>query len=222
MLGAIVSNRCAIIAASLLVILVALAGLVVIDLLEILTLSSQQYDVGQYESRIASDQSNGANETGAPKHQTEQEGSLPRSRLTLDQMDLVDELNNRLRSGERLRETPLLASNRPNEDEDQPQPRLDDQSPILTRANYLYNARTRPQSPYLFKVDSPETPSTAAPSPTQSTTKGVLKKAGSFQRVYPSEDESDSDENGLRDYQSRQTKRDLQNRRALLNVRFAD
>lgn len=230
------STRCAIIAACLLIILVALAILIVIDLLEVLTISSQQYDVGSQESRLTSNQQfNEESHQTNRKHNTEQvaESSFPRQNLTNDQRDLVEELNNRLRSSERLRETPLLASNRFGEEEEQRQPTplsyQAGQSPILTRANYLYNNNSRPQSPFLFKVDSPEPP-TGSASPSQGVKKSVLKKTGSFQRVYPSEDEddhneeSDDDLNGhnMRDYQRQQTRRDLQNRRSLLNVRFAD
>lgn len=211
MLGAIVSNRCAIVAASLLIILIALASLIVIDLLETLTISNQQYDVGSQEARIP------------PRtRDEEQESTFPGSSLNENQIDLVEELNNRLKSSERLRETPLLTRSQTNE-EHWPQSRSNGgQSPILTRANYLHN-KVRAQSPLLFKVDSPELPATTTSSPTQSVTKGVLKKAGSFQRVNSSADESDSDGDATsRDSRDRQMRRDLQNRRSLLNVRFAN
>jgi len=221
-----------VIAASLFVILIALAVLTWIDILEILALSKQQYNVGLRESKLET-----------PVETT----SLTQAErpIALDDSDeLVEEINKRLQSGERPLQAQARVSRGRRLDADREGPAQSKsvaegqwpaaepgysrrgQSPILTHANYLYNPPPSPRSVSQSSMGNGR-PEEVRLTPTR----GVLKKSSSIQRIdselelemdEQGEEEEEEEELGVRDYQRQMQRNDSQSRRSLLNVRFAE
>lgn len=257
-LASLVSIRCSIIAACLVVILVALASLIGIDLIDCLSYSNQQYNIGSREAQLYPDQL----------------GDDPDDRLGLARQQgtssrlLDDCLLNPISSGmeqknnlEIERKTPLLSTrthviqsnhrspgdldcgdesyddcNEVVEDDDDIRgvnnteitgnrnysPTIQQKTtPILTKASYIYN---RTQSPVFLDHSSlkvkAQSNNNSNSSLNQVEPKSVLKKSTSFQRVDDDDDGYDNN-NEMEEYQ-KQMQREVQTRRSLLNVRFAE
>lgn len=236
-LASLVSTRCIVIAACLVIILVALASLIGVDTCECLNYPSQQYNV---------------RETQLNEQENNPEPAGRGSRKSLEDVDdcLVDAISSRLEEAESERErarpllssrTQVLSSNEESAgeafssrsiDKDPPKAshnqglknsttpvNVRQATPFLTRANYIHN---RPQSPIFvdsnqgsLKSQTTRSYHDSNSSLNQTEPKSVLKKSSSYLRV-----DSD-DEDAIQEHQ-RQMQRDLQTRRSLLNVRFAE
>lgn len=256
-LASYVSNWCSIIAACLVIILVALCVLLGIDILELISLASGQYDIGQREANLAASGGNTSlNSITNGQHNRQFRGAGGRGRDSTGSLDSSDEsamsreLATRLRMAEREREqrfkvaggghnsdSPLLANlstssrTRPenvgqveechldsstSEDLEPNSGRRSNNSisstPVLTRAHYTTSNNMRPKSPVFLSNDQQQHRSQPA--------KSVLKKTSSFQRI-DTDDDLDEDGLDLHEHQ-RQLQRELQTRRSLLSVRFAE
>lgn len=194
-------------------------------------LSSGHYDVGVHESRQSVQSAYGASsQPPTTINRARDETSDEDDQGGFDNEDLLnsDQISDRLNLEERERETPLLPKGLPNKSQtpkkssfrSEPDPfnsgpSSSTTSPILTRANYLTNQR-RSQSPLFVSnghLNNLPTTSGQGPAPAKS----VLKKSTSFSRI--DSDEEDPEE--VLNYQ-RQLQRELQTRRSLLSVRFAE
>lgn len=254
------SFRCSIIAACSGIILVALASLIVIDLIDCLCYPNQQYNIGLREAQLSS---------AVELDDSEEMASLARQHGSIKQANdclssplgsRSSELgNSREIAAERERKRPLLPTrtqfkakhsslgedlNCDDDDDNGEDDDDDDDGGIfnvinninkdsashgnnhsttparhLTKASYIYSSRT--QSP-LFVNNNSASKATQSHSNSSSSLnqteppKSVLKKSTSFQRV-----DDDNDDDDMEEYQ-RQMQRDVQTRRSLLNVRFAE
>lgn len=231
------STRCSFISTGLIVILIALIFLIAIDILEIATLSNNQYDVsvprddpptnssidgGHGDDDLRSTTIGRAN---GHSHESDSGGSVS-----------SEQARNRLHLHDREREVPLLSkqttpklppspsSNRARripegstENSGIDSCSLKQASPILTRASY-HDIDKRSKSPVFLDKKSYDLDSTAATLPRSS-----MKKTSSFQSI-------DSDEELVGDYaerlrsnlQRQRQKEQQTSRRHLLNVRFAE
>lgn len=229
-IGSIVSTRCSIIAACLLAILIGLAILVALDVLKLMA-AKENYDVRAREQVLVASASNGGAAARSPPRggggDDDDDISSPISSQNISRRDesededddddggfirraqLQDQNPNRLGSGERRRERPLLTGGRSTplaEQEPDLEPDLDldyfkrrygsppagmySPPAILTRANYVSQpAGSRPKSPVFVTSSRSCSPASRAAGagdsassspPTQP--RGVLKKTSSLSR----------------------------------------
>lgn len=243
----------------------ALASLIVIDLIDCLTYPNQQYNIGSREAQLSS---------GVELDDSEEMASLARQHGSTKQADdclpsslgsrLVEQSNSRKVETDRERERskkPLLPARAKHsslgdlncDDDDNDDDDDDDENDDgaifdvinkihkvpagnennhsttparhLTKASYIYN-NSRTQSP-LF-VNNSASKATQSQSNSNSSLnkteppKSVLKKSTSFQRVDTNNDDDDDDDADAMEEYQRQMQRDMQTRRSLLNVRFAE
>lgn len=257
-MASLVSIRCSIIAACLVIILIALASLIGIDLIDCLSYPNQQYNIGSREAQLSPEPGD---------DDCEETSSLAIHRETslklADDCSSLDPLSSRMeQTGNREfeRKAPLLATRaqfKPNhkspgsgkklesddddDDDDDfdiircvdkesasnrnysPTAKVQQTTPILTRASYIYN---RAQSPVFVNNSAPNTTQShnnSSSSLNQTEPKSVLKKCSSFQKVddYRDDDDDNHDDHDMEEYQ-KQMQREVQTRRSLLNVRFAE
>ena len=230
-----------IIAAGLVAILVALSSLIAIDVSELLSLSQDHYDVGSREAKlIANAEPSGGISPSTRPDDNHDEPFLeePMNRLRQSERErerpLLVDRSSQAKIPSRVSPSNSHQTNYnrkceeeeevDDQDEDWRNPHSSDRSQvkratptILTRANYI-DSNDRPQSPVFVGGGSSLELIAEQPTIGRPLTKGVLKKSSSIQRI----DDSDCDnESNIHDY-PRKIQRELQTRRSLLNVRFAE
>lgn len=238
-IGSLVSTRCAILAACFVTILVALGILLCVETLDWLTRSSRNYDVGSHEQQQQHNQQEQVQNQPQQRHSRLRASSeaLDATSASIAAAPREPSDQDELLEGRRKNQPSIVHSD-DDDDDDGESPRGSSTPILLTRAQYVQAPRVRTQSPVLASTSLTRQPkpalkrtSPASPTPPQ-TTDFIDSSSGDDQddddvntnsqrwTTSPSREE-DEHAAKLREYQ-RQITSELQTRKSMLNVRFAD